>query len=106
VLSATLRADDVIARVGGDEFAMLLSATDETTVAEVINRIRLRLLADAGEEIRLSRRSHCPEERTPCKDSQTGRRGDVPGQSRTDRRQARRHSLPRDEMEDDACYSL
>ena len=54
LLSATLRSDDVIARVGGDEFAVLLAMTDEATVAEIIRRIRTRLTEESGTIIGLS----------------------------------------------------
>jgi diguanylate cyclase (GGDEF)-like protein len=54
LLSATLRSDDVIARVGGDEFAVLLAMTDEATVAEIILRIRTRLTEESGTIIGLS----------------------------------------------------
>jgi diguanylate cyclase (GGDEF)-like protein len=44
-----LRPTDVVARVGGDEFTVLLSDTDRETAAQVINRVRLEL-ARAMEE--------------------------------------------------------
>jgi diguanylate cyclase (GGDEF)-like protein len=52
VLGSAIRTEDVLARIGGDEFAILLPCTDATTVTEVANRIevRLRLLQTAGLE--------------------------------------------------------
>jgi diguanylate cyclase (GGDEF)-like protein len=44
-----LRPTDVVARVGGDEFTVLLPDTDRETAAQVINRVRLEL-ARAMEE--------------------------------------------------------
>jgi len=35
-----VRAEDVVARVGGDEFALILPETDAITVAEILARIR------------------------------------------------------------------
>ncbi len=40
ILQASCRAEDVVARVGGDEFAILLPDTDSSTVGEVVARIR------------------------------------------------------------------
>ena len=34
------RSEDVVARIGGDEFAVVLPETDEATVSEVVERIR------------------------------------------------------------------
>jgi diguanylate cyclase (GGDEF)-like protein len=39
VLQASVRGEDVVARVGGDEFAVLLAGTDGETVDQVVQRI-------------------------------------------------------------------
>jgi len=44
-LQASLRAEDVIARVGGDEFAVLLPGADAGSAARVIQRVRHKLEA-------------------------------------------------------------
>lgn len=43
VLGAAVRAEDVVARIGGDEFAILLPETDEESALGVIARIRAHL---------------------------------------------------------------
>lgn len=40
VLNQSLRPDDILARIGGDEFAVLLPDTSETTVASIMERIK------------------------------------------------------------------
>ncbi len=45
VLRAVFRSEDVVARVGGDEFAVLLPGADATTVEKVLVRLRNSLLA-------------------------------------------------------------
>jgi diguanylate cyclase (GGDEF)-like protein len=44
VFKASVRAEDVVARIGGDEFAVILAETDEISGASAIERIQ-RLLA-------------------------------------------------------------
>jgi diguanylate cyclase (GGDEF)-like protein len=41
--SGVLRPDDVLARIGGDEFAVLMPACTETDAADVIKRLRARM---------------------------------------------------------------
>ncbi|MBI5651883.1 MAG: PAS domain S-box protein [Chloroflexi bacterium] len=45
ILRETFRAEDIVARIGGDEFAALLPNTDAATAAEIIARVRERLAA-------------------------------------------------------------
>lgn len=50
VLRESVREIDTPARYGGDEFAVLLAETDARGAREVAERIRLRFLAERGEE--------------------------------------------------------
>jgi diguanylate cyclase (GGDEF)-like protein len=43
VLKDTFRAEDVVARIGGDEFAILLIQTDEVTIQKIAARLRKNL---------------------------------------------------------------
>jgi diguanylate cyclase (GGDEF)-like protein/PAS domain S-box-containing protein len=47
VLTAAFRAEDVIARIGGDEFAVLLPATDSSAAGASLGRLR-RLIQEAN----------------------------------------------------------
>jgi diguanylate cyclase (GGDEF)-like protein len=43
VLRAAFRAEDIIARIGGDEFAILLPCTDAASAQKSLSRLRLTL---------------------------------------------------------------
>ena len=44
LLASVFRSDDVLARIGGDEFAILLPRTDPETVTRVVNRVQTIIL--------------------------------------------------------------
>jgi len=46
ILKLSFRAEDVVARIGGDEFAVLLPQTDNEAVQTILNRIRVNLFTN------------------------------------------------------------
>ena len=45
ILQSTFRADEIVARIGGDEFAVLLPNTDSWNIAKIEGRVRKALAA-------------------------------------------------------------
>ncbi len=54
VFKKVCRADDIIARVGGDEFSILLPKTDSAEAARIVRRIQEAIALDTSENIILS----------------------------------------------------
>lgn len=54
ILKETCRTDDITARIGGDEFGILLPGTDEEAALEVVSRIREHSRIVAHEPINVS----------------------------------------------------
>lgn len=54
VLQDSIRAEDIAARIGGDEFAILLTETPEATAAEIVKRIITNLHAQDDSMLHLS----------------------------------------------------
>ncbi|MBN2073569.1 MAG: diguanylate cyclase [Actinobacteria bacterium] len=54
VLKRCCRAEDIVARWGGDEFSMLIPRTNKKDAAEVLNRIKKICAASKGNKIPLS----------------------------------------------------
>jgi diguanylate cyclase (GGDEF)-like protein/PAS domain S-box-containing protein len=54
VLKDSFRNEDIIARMGGDEFVVLLPRTDEAAVTEAVQRLRQRAQAQETPLLRLS----------------------------------------------------
>ncbi len=50
----SIRSNDMAARIGGDEFAILLAETNEETAAEVVKRIKMNIHALDDSNLRLS----------------------------------------------------
>lgn len=48
VLKQTCRSDEMISRVGGDEFVILLPGIDESEASAIVNRINVRMSEDTG----------------------------------------------------------
>jgi diguanylate cyclase (GGDEF)-like protein len=44
VLHSIFRIEDILARIGGDEFAAILPETDSAAVQQIVSRIRTRLV--------------------------------------------------------------
>ena len=54
LLQASFRAGDIVARIGGDEFGILLPQTDEPAAEKVVNRLRVHLEKDPEKLFKLS----------------------------------------------------
>jgi diguanylate cyclase (GGDEF)-like protein/PAS domain S-box-containing protein len=54
VIQDSIRSGDIAARTGGDEFTILLPETDEESVAEIVKRFKINVLAMDDEKLHLS----------------------------------------------------
>ncbi len=54
VIRKSIREEDIAARIGGDEFAILLPHTAETTVGSVLNRIQSNLKSYSDHRLNIS----------------------------------------------------
>lgn len=54
VIKNAAREDDIIARIGGDEFIMLLPKTRESEAAKIVERIKMNLARESNEQVIMS----------------------------------------------------
>ena len=102
VLKNAFRQEDVVARIGGDEFGVLIPAADLDTAQKSVDRIRKSLEAhnaSPGEYPRASLAGVCyrHERRRAARSLPPGRFDDVPGKI-PDARQARPGHIARNEI--------